>query len=629
MTVKSVIEIEIEDGEFKAFKTLFDKYDAAVKKMPGAWANVGKESKKAASTFEDAADNVVKQAEHLGRAAKWQEKLRKDVEATGRIFSNMARDTRQMASNISNATISLLKWAGITSVIGGLLGGGGLYGIERLAQGAAGSRRSSLGLGIGVGQQKAFSLNFGRYVDADSLLSGVSGSLTDYTSRGYTGLLGAGISKGFLDKHNAADVSAELLHRLPQIFSGTPKGLIGPKLHALGLDEFLSTQDVNRYLGASPQDRAAQHAAYAKDQSGLNVSSETATAWQNLVTQLDRASGKIETILVTGLGKLAGPIGLVSEGFVKAAESFFKSDMLKNGLTSVADGLKTFGEYVNTEKFQTDTKAFITGVGDMASAMISFARKVGWLIEKTAETGSFLGKSFQDEVEFRRTVTEGIATWLGYPSKPAAGGATAAQGGTGSGVPGDLLAKARQVVAAGGSPGDVAAFMAANGHPMNSQWCGDFVSAVVSSQGGTPPAGASVASNWRNFGTQVDSANLGPNAKNVIAVRKGVAIGDVGSHVTIVDPSSIDPRTGWFVGLGGNQGGMAKNSRFRINRYDFYQANAAPANGNEAAPASASTPYGGLDFRAYQGAAKKHEINVNNNTGGNVVISGSAATAGQ
>ena len=628
MTVKSVIEIEVEDGEFKAFKALFDKYDAAVKKMPGAWANVGKESKKTASTFENAAENVVKQAEHLGRSVKWQKQLRSDVEATGRIFSNMARDTRQMASNISNATISLLKWAGITSVIGGLLGGGGLYGIERLAQGAAGSRRSSLGLGIGIGQQKAFSLNFGRYVDADSLLSGVSGSLTDYTSRGYTGLLGAGISKGFLDKHNAADVSAELLHRLPQIFSGTQKGLIGRKLHDLGLDEFLSAQDVNSYLGASPQERAAQHASYAKDQSGLNVSSQTATAWQNLVTQLDRASGKIETILVNGLVKLADPIKRVSEGFEKAAESFFKSDMLKNGLTSVADGLKTFGKYVNTEKFQTDTKAFITGVGDMASAMISFARKVGWLIEKTAETGSFLGKAFNDEVEFRKTATEGIATWLGYPSKPAAGGRAAAQGGTGSRPPGDLLAKARQVVAAGGSPSDVAAFMAAQGYPMHASWGNDFVSAVVASQGGTPPAGASVASNWRNFGTRVDPANLGPNAKNVIAVRKGVATGDTGSHVTIVDTSSIDPITGQFVGLGGNQGGKAKNSRFHINRYDFYQANAA-ANGNEAAPSSAPSPYGGLDFRAYQGAAKKHEINVNNNTGGNVVISGSAATAGQ
>ena len=66
-----------------------------------------------------------------------------------------------------------------------------------------------MGLGVGYGQQASFGLNYGRFVDAGSLLGGVSNSLYNATSPGYVGLLAAGLSQQYLSSHNAAEKKAQ------------------------------------------------------------------------------------------------------------------------------------------------------------------------------------------------------------------------------------------------------------------------------------------------------------------------------------------------------------------------------------------------------------------------------------
>lgn len=128
------------------------------------------------------------------------------------------------------------------------------------------------------------------------------------------------------------------------------------------------------------------------------------------------------------------------------------------------------------------------------------------------------------------------------------------------GIPSEILAKAKDVALHGGATG-VQAFMASQGYPMSGAWCGEFAAAVVTSAGGTPPKNPAIASNWRNWGSPVTGA---PQAGD-IAVRRGAPTGSTGSHVTIVE--NYDPRTGTFMGVGGNQG--RPESRFNAGQYDF------------------------------------------------------------
>jgi uncharacterized protein (TIGR02594 family) len=156
-------------------------------------------------------------------------------------------------------------------------------------------------------------------------------------------------------------------------------------------------------------------------------------------------------------------------------------------------------------------------------------------------------------------------------------------GGGDPSVPSDILARAK-LVAIDGGPQAVAQFMAQQGYPKAGNWCGEFAASVVKSVGGTPPKGAAVASNWRNWGTPVDTPQPGD-----IAVRRGVQTGSTGSHVTIVE--SVDPKTGSFRGLGGNQGSTI--SRYGIGRYEFRRGGAGGDAGLGAATGS------GLSRSAY------------------------------
>jgi hypothetical protein len=153
-------------------------------------------------------------------------------------------------------------------------------------------------------------------------------------------------------------------------------------------------------------------------------------------------------------------------------------------------------------------------------------------------------------------------------------------------VPSNVLDTAKRVALQGG-PAAVFQFMASQGYPKNGNWCGEFAASVVKSAGGTPPNGAAVASNWRTIGSPVTGA---PQPGDV-AIRRfdkygnPVATGNTGSHVTFV--RSLDPRTGRFVGLGGNQGNF--QSQYPLAGYEFRRL-AAPTP-NQADPFGVGSTY--------------------------------------
>jgi len=132
-------------------------------------------------------------------------------------------------------------------------------------------------------------------------------------------------------------------------------------------------------------------------------------------------------------------------------------------------------------------------------------------------------------------------------------------------VPSDVLARAREVALKGG-PGAVERFMAQQGYPKHGNWCGEFAASVVKSAGGMPPRNPEIASNWRNYGSLVRGA---PAPGDIAVADRGVPTGATGSHVTIVE--SYNPKTGTFVGLGGNQG-RGFESTFQAGGYQFRRA---------------------------------------------------------
>lgn len=161
-------------------------------------------------------------------------------------------------------------------------------------------------------------------------------------------------------------------------------------------------------------------------------------------------------------------------------------------------------------------------------------------------------------------------------------------------VPPRVIEGAKQV-ALKGSAQDVFDFMRQQGYPKSGAWCGEFAAAVVKASGGQPPASPAVASNWRTYGTPVQ----GTPQPGDVAVRKGGATGDTGSHVTFV--TGVNP-DGTFSAKGGNQaGGQLTTSTYRQGDYDFRRPD-VDVKGNLA------YQYVDQADRAIKGDAKSREV---------------------
>jgi hypothetical protein len=306
--------------------------------MPAQWQAAAGQTKQQATHFQAilAAQLASAQIMHQSIAAHRTHATQAAAAATS--WQGIARSTGSVATNIARITSSLIGWTALTGAVTGLLGAGGLFGLERMASGVAMGRRSAMGLGVSFGQQAAFGVNFGRFVDPGSMLGNVAGGLSDVTSDAYRALLVSGVST----KGTPADVSARLLEALPRIFRGVSKDMVGTMAGALGLTNILPVEDIRRYLAAGPGERGAQSRAYRKDIGSLELKHDEQLKWQNFTTALDRAGGTIWAVLVRGLTPLEEPLENLSGSFVKVVEAFADSGALKDWIGLASKELERF-----------------------------------------------------------------------------------------------------------------------------------------------------------------------------------------------------------------------------------------------------------------------------------------------
>lgn len=381
MTVKSIIDVDVNDASFGAFLAKFKSYEEQVKKMPAHWRQQQKPLGDARKTFEVMVGDAVKLTHEARLLAAAEEVVARMTRTTSQYWGIIAQRTRDVAGNIHGATASLLRWASLTSVFSGLLGLGGLWGLERMAEGVASRRRAAAGIGVGFGQHAAFGLNFDRFVDAQAMMANVGGGLSDATSPAYAAMLAAGVHPR--DKSNAADTSIAILKQIPRLFQGVPTHLIGPKAQALGLPNLgIDAEVIKRYMTALPGEREQQENKYREDAKALDLQKEAARQWQDFTTQMMRAASKIEMVFVRGLTPLVPSLTKVSESFIYLVESLGRSEDLKKWIGDVAGGLREFADYVKTDEFKIGVKDFAEGVVAIAKAI---GRLLMWIGGKSPE----------------------------------------------------------------------------------------------------------------------------------------------------------------------------------------------------------------------------------------------------
>lgn len=371
MVVRSVVDIDVNDSKFNAYKANFEKYNAMLEKMPEAWAEAGKHQEVQKTGFVAVAAAMMAQLELLRQQDKAEKEALRNLREQETIWESMSRHTTSVAGNIASATSQLLKWTALTSVVSGLLGAGGLFGIERLAGNVSSGRRSASGLGVSYGEQQAFDVNFARIVDPSSYLSAVNEAQHDVTKR--SALYGAGLSDRDITGHSSAQVGSQLLGALKRIVDRTPEAQLAQTLTARHLDQFLSLQDAQRLRNMSPQELAGLQGSYRSDQTGLGLSPGNQSVWQDFSTQMSRAGGMIENTFVKGLAPLVPSLTSLSASVTRAVESLLAAPKLKEWITDLGTGLEKAATYLGSDDFQEKVKKFVEAFGEVVDTVVKAA----------------------------------------------------------------------------------------------------------------------------------------------------------------------------------------------------------------------------------------------------------------
>jgi len=397
---KSIIDVEVNDEDFKAFAALYEKFRAAAEKAPKGWGGGSPEDRKK----RDNEDSTRRTRDE--RSDKDRERSEKRARTT---WADVATKSKLVFDNVKGITASLLRWASIGTVFTGLLGGGGLFGLDRLAGSVGANRRASMGLGVSYGEKKAFDVNYGRVVDSEGFLSSINAATHDASLRAK--LYGAGIGENQL-RGSTADVSLRLLQQIKRIADQTPAALLQQTMSARGLDQFISLQEFERIKATSRGELAGYADAFGRDKREFGLDATAQLAWQNFAVRMTRAGQKIENVFVVGLGRAHIPEALdkLSDAFAKSVETFMSSPDLEKWLKSVGDGIQGFAGYVGSGKFQTDIKEFTANIGLAAQGVV---KALQWLrliptkvdVPNMAPSGGAAARKRQDD--FRAGILQG------------------------------------------------------------------------------------------------------------------------------------------------------------------------------------------------------------------------------
>lgn len=398
MVAKSIVDIDVNDDKFVAFMERFREYQSALEDLPEAWrvAAVGigegsKETEKAKGEAKElgAEFNAVAEAiltinsgldrlnNNLDDSKKKQDEFNKSARSGKGFISDATKDAKSLAAHIKDATVSLLSWGSIVGVFSGVLGVGGLFGLNRLAATTGAQRFTSLGLGTSIGALDSTAINYQKALgNPTGTLGAIRDSQMDLSKR-WT-FQAMGINNPDQDP---AKLLPQMIRNARDIFVQNGSTLQGAQAH--GLTNFFTLDDLNRFKNMSDEEIAAMEKRAQQDSRMLQITDQQARQWQDFNVQLDYSSQSIRNTFVRGLGPLTPQLSKLSDALSGAIDTVLKSPELGKWIDGLASGIQKFANYLVSPEFSTDVSNFMDKVERMGDLI---GRVIDWIAGKTSLT---------------------------------------------------------------------------------------------------------------------------------------------------------------------------------------------------------------------------------------------------
>ncbi|WP_252148726.1 lytic transglycosylase domain-containing protein [Escherichia coli] len=417
MVAKSIVDIDVNDDKFVAFMEKFREYQSALDDLPEAWrvaaVGIGESSKQTEKAKGEAKElgaefNAVAEAiltinsgidrlnTNLEDSKKKQDEFNKSTRSAKGFLSDATKDAKSLAGHIKEATASLLSWGGIVGIFTGVLGVGGLFGINRLAATTGAQRFTSLGLGTSIGALDSTAINYQKALgNPAGTLGAIRDSQMDLSKR-WT-FQAMGINNPDQDP---AKLLPQMIRNARDIFVQNGSTLQGAQAH--GLTNFFTLDDLNRFKNMSDEEITAMEKRAQQDARMLQITDQQARQWQDFNVQLDYSSQSIRNTFVRGLGPLTPQLSKLSDALSGAIDTVLKSPELGKWIDGLARGIERFGNYLSSPEFTSDVLSFMDGVkrlGQSVSRLIDlFSGKIS-LSEFMSGSSSILGSSTREDAE--------------------------------------------------------------------------------------------------------------------------------------------------------------------------------------------------------------------------------------
>ncbi len=382
MAVKSIIDIEINDAAFKAFKNLFDKYKKDLDKLPSVW----QKTTDAIDGTTDKADSLLHAVEAqtniLNKQLITQIKISEEMKKTDRNMVSISNNSGRALKNIQGITFSMLKWGAITGALtttfGLLSGATGFFGLDALARGASQTRQQAGALGLNPNELQAVQTVYRRFSGSSALLGKISQAQVDYGEQWR--LRNLGISQEDIEGKTSAQLMPQViaaLHARSQQALKQGTGAFTAQAEGYGWAELVGgIPNLRELAGHSAAEIEAANRALPGTLEKLALGKDTISRWEDFIQSLETATSEITNKFVVALQGLAKPLGHITTAFADLLVKVFESKGFRDGLETFATWLENLARNMEKPEFKESVDKFINTVTTLTSKFLSL---LDWL----------------------------------------------------------------------------------------------------------------------------------------------------------------------------------------------------------------------------------------------------------
>jgi len=334
MAAKSIVDIEINDGQFRDFYEMFQKYQKQLNDMPEDWKKVvdvigegggemgdfAKSSKSSKESLMIAAIQADAISKGMARATGVQDKFNTKAKDGAIQMGRMSKVSKDMHKSIAGMSTILLKLG--TAGVGGI--GSAIGAIYSATNQLAGQNLQARGLGLKIGQTQAFESNFEKFGLGTSDLSAVANAQSDVSK--WHAFTSAGLTPEQIQSEDAEQLTFDFAKAASGKYrewqkAGMPAASMA---QAYGFTDLLSQQQLRTGASYSDADWQKAQAKEISDAKKNAVDQDTADTASDVKASLKSNWAEVMNTFNDQLGKASPELKVLGDNAASAAVTLLK-----------------------------------------------------------------------------------------------------------------------------------------------------------------------------------------------------------------------------------------------------------------------------------------------------------------